>query len=233
MFPFYYHVIDDFFDYNTAKKIESEFPDYNSDVWFQYNNPIEKKKACNNWYFFKEEIYKTFCHLNSYEFIEKIKDITGIKVLYPDIGLHGGGMHISGRDDKLNIHLDYSIHPKLKLQRKLNLIVYMSENWDTEWGGNLEFWTHDHDKNKPRECGKKINNIFNRAVLFDTTQNSWHGYPEPLSCPIDRHRKSLAVYYLTDLSEEIDKRERALYAPYKDQDQDPEVLDLIQKRVNL
>ena len=63
-------------------------------------------------------------------FIEKIKSITGITDLYPDYGLHGGGWHMHGTGGNLNVHKDYSVHPKLGLRRKLNLIVYLSEDWN-------------------------------------------------------------------------------------------------------
>lgn len=232
-YPFYHKIIDNFLDENLAKKISREFPDYSSSCWFEYNNPLENKKSCNNWYFFSPETYKIFDYLNSEEFISKIQEITGIKKLYPDIGLHGGGLHIHGRGGKLNIHLDYSIHPKLKLQRKLNLILYLSENWNCAWGGGLEFWSHDYDKNRPKEKIKTVENIFNRVVLFDTTQNSWHGFADPLTCPIGTYRKSIAVYYLTDPSEETDSRPRALYAPTKEQENDENILNLIQERAKL
>ena len=232
-YPFYYQVIDNFLDIKRAKNISQEFPDYNSPAWFQYNNPLEIKSTCNNWYYFGSETYKTFAHLNSPEFIQKLQDITGIKTLYPDIGLHGGGLHIHGTGGKLNVHLDYSIHPKLKLQRKLNLIIYLTEDWNAEWGGNLEFWSHNQAKNRPENRMVTIDNTFNRAVLFDTTQNSWHGFPEPLTCPENTYRKSLAVYYLTEPPEGTDQRPRARYAPYKEQETNPEILKLIEERVNL
>ena len=133
----------------------------------------------------------------------------------------------------MNVHLDYSIHPKLKLQRKLNLIIYLEENWNLEWGGNLELWSHNQEKNKPHKKIVTIDNIFNRAILFDTTQNSWHGFPDPLTCPKGKYRKSLAVYYLTDPPEEVDKRPRALYAPTEEQENNPEILNLIKERVKL
>jgi hypothetical protein len=231
--PFYHEVIDNFLDLEQAIKISQEFPDYNSDCWFSYNNPLENKKSCNNWYVFGTETYKTLTYLNSPEFIKKLQEITGIERLYPDIGLHGGGLHIHGRDGKLNVHLDYSIHPKLKLQRKLNLIIYLAENWNNDWGGGLELWSHNEENNKPKRKEVTVDNIFNRAVLFDTTQNSWHGFPEPLSCPENAYRKSLAVYYLTDPPEGTDQRPRALYAPTKEQEKDLEVLELIQQRVKL
>ncbi len=231
--PFYHQIIDNFFNQEQAKRISQEFPEYNSDIWFCYNNPLENKKTCNNWYQFGPEIYKTLTMLNSKEFIKQLQKITGISKLYPDIGLHGGGLHIHGTGGKLNVHLDYSIHPKLKLQRKLNLIIYLEEDWNTEWGGNLEFWSHNKEKNKPDKRFVTIDNAFNRAVLFDTTQNSWHGFPEPLTCPEGKYRKSLAVYYLTDPPEGTDQRPRALYAPTKEQENDPEILKLIQERVKL
>lgn len=230
--PFYYHIIDNFLEEKTAIKISKEFPQYNSDVWFCYDNPLENKKSCNNWYYFGPETYKTLSFLNSSEFIQKLQELTGISRLYPDIGLHGGGLHIHGTGGKLNIHLDYSIHPKLKLQRKLNLIIYLTEDWNPEWGGNLEFWSHNKENNKPDKRFITINNIFNRAVLFDTTQNSWHGFPEPLTCPDDKYRKSLAVYYVTDPPEGVEMRFRALYSPTKEQENNSEILHLIETRKN-
>ena len=232
-FPFYYHIIDNFFNQEQAKTISKEFPNYDSDIWYCYNNPLENKKTCNNWYQFGPETYKTLTMLNSKEFIKQLQKITGISKLYPDIGLHGGGLHIHGRGGKLNVHLDYSIHPKLKLQRKLNLIVYLEEDWNPEWGGNLELWSHDKERNRPDKKFVTVDNVFNRAVLFDTTQNSWHGFPEPLTCPEGKYRKSLAVYYLTDPPEGTDPRPRALYAPTKEQESNPEILRLIEERVKL
>jgi Rps23 Pro-64 3,4-dihydroxylase Tpa1-like proline 4-hydroxylase len=232
-FPFYHQIIDNFFNQEQAKLISKEFPDYNSDIWYCYNNPLENKKTCNNWYQFGPETYKTLTMLNSKEFIKQLQKITGISKLYPDIGLHGGGLHIHGIGGKLNVHLDYSIHPKLKLQRKLNLIIYLEEDWNPKWGGNLELWSHNKEKNKPDKRFVTIDNVFNRAVLFDTTQNSWHGFPEPLTCPEGKYRKSLAVYYLTDPSEETNQRPRALYAPTKEQESNPEILKLIEERVKL
>ena len=232
-YPFDYFVIDGFLTKDKIDKISREFPDYNSDVWYCYNNALENKKTCNSWYYFGPETYQLLHCLNSDSFISRLKEITGIQNLYPDIGLHGGGLHIHGRGGKLNVHLDYSIHPKLKLQRKINLILYLSNEWDSKWGGSLEFWSHDEKLNKPKERVVSIENSFNRAVIFDTTQNSWHGFPEPITCPEGRYRKSLAVYYLTDPPEKVDKRQRALYAPSKDQENDPQILNFIKERATL
>ena len=66
-------------------------------------------------------------------------------------GLHGGGWHLHARGGKLNVHLDYSVHPKLHLERRLNLIVYLAQGWDPAWGGALGLWTHDADRTSTPE----------------------------------------------------------------------------------
>ena len=228
--PFDLWVIDNFLDLELANKLSDDFLDYNSSNWFNYNSPLENKKTCNNWYFFPSTTYKFIAYLNSPEFINYISHLTEIKNLYPDTGLHGAGWHIHGKGGKLNVHFDYSIHPKLELQRKLNIIIYLTKDWDPLWGGNLEFWSHDTKLNQPKEKVKIIENVFNRAVIFDTTQNSWHGFADPLTCPEHIQRKSIAMYYLCEPPKQVDQRKRALYAPSKDQVNDPEIEKLIKKR---
>jgi Rps23 Pro-64 3,4-dihydroxylase Tpa1-like proline 4-hydroxylase len=228
--PFPHIVIDNFLDKKLAKELSKEFPNYEDNTWFFYNNPLENKKANNSWTLFPSTTYKFFHYLNSVEYIENLKQSFNIKNLYPDHGLHGAGWHIHGRGGKLNIHLDYSIHPKLKLERKLNLILYLTENWNPSWGGNLEFWDHDPLTHRPSKLSKVIENKFNRAVIFDTTQNSWHGFASPLTCPENVYRKSIAMYYLTDPKENTDNRSRALYSPNEEQKNNPEIEELILKR---
>jgi Rps23 Pro-64 3,4-dihydroxylase Tpa1-like proline 4-hydroxylase len=229
--PFQYFVIDNFFEESIAEMLSGEFPEYTSDKWFSYNNPLEVKKTINNWYEFPPETYKFFTYLNSNFFVEQVKKLTGTNNLYCDQGLHGAGWHIHGQGGKLNLHLDYEIHPKLDLLRKYNLIIYLSKDWNPDWGGNLEFWSHDEKNNSPKERKSVVECKFNRAVLFDASQNSWHGFPDPINCPLDKYRKSIAMYYLTDIPNNIQNRKRARYSPSENQKNDPKVLSLIEKRM--
>jgi len=228
--PFDHWIIDDFFPPDKAQRITENFPAYDDERWYFYENAIENKKTLQHWLRFPPEIYQTLQDLCSNDFIETIKSMTGIKNLYPDYGLHGGGLHMHGRGGNLNIHKDYSIHPRLKLQRKLNLIVYMSNDWDFTWGGGLELWSNNPKTNRPKELVKTVEPKFNRAVLFDTTQNSWHGLPKPLTCPEGKYRKSLAVYYLTDVDENTEERYRALFVPTEEQLTDLEIVKLCKER---
>lgn len=232
--PFRHVVVDNFFKPEIADFLYKEFPAYNSDVWnAHYNNPLENKKACDHWTKFPPTTYKVFNYLCSNKFKHVVEYLTGHPEVQPDIGLHGGGLHAHARSGKLNIHLDYSIHPKLDLERHYNLIVYLTPNWDTAWGGGLELWSHDAETNSPKECITTVENKFNRAVLFDTTQNSWHGLPAELNCPDNEIRRSLAMYYVTEPTKDAPLRPRAKYAPYGEQSQDQQVLDFIEKRQQL
>ena len=230
--PFEYFILDNFISHENALKLSKEFLPFDSPHWYDYDNPLEVKKTCNNWYHFPPMTYSFFKELNT-DMCEVIRDFVEVDELYPDMGLHGGGWHIHGRGGKLNIHLDYAIHPKLGLKRQYNLIYYLTQDWDPNWGGNLEFWSHDEATNKPKEKIKTIDNVFNRAVIFNTAQNSWHGFSEPINCPEGIYRKSIATYYLTTASPGTPNRQRALYAPTKEQENDKEVLNLIKKRVKL
>ena len=231
--PFDHCVIDNFFEKAIANQLEDEFPAFESDVWHKYNNEIEVKKVCNDWNAFPKLTYQVFNFLNSNEFIELLSvNILDKNKLFSDVGLNGGGWHIHKRGGKLNTHLDYSLHPKLGLQRKLNIIIYLNSKWEKEWDGKLGLWSNESDT-KPGNLAKEIEPKFNRAILFDTTQNSWHGLPNPVKCPENEHRKSLAVYYLCEPPENINKRGKALFAPTSSQENNEEVLELIKKRSNI
>lgn len=215
-----------------ASELNSEFPDYNSDVWYSYKNKIEDKKALNDWNKFPECTYKLFTYLISKEFVGVLSDMLGV-TLYSDPGLHGGGWHMHGNGGKLNPHLDYNIHPKLGLQRKINLIIYLCEKWDDTWGGHFGLWEHNAITKRPGKLAKEISVGFNKAVIFDTTQNSWHGLSREVVAPENNYRKSLAVYYLCAPSLGTENRGRALFAPTESQIGDPFIEELIQKRAQV
>ena len=230
--PYHHAVIDDFFKPDVARQLSDDFPDYADPVWRPYNNAIENKKLLNHWDKFPSMTYQVVSYLNSPQFIENLTQLTSIPDLQNDMGLSGGGWHAHSNEGKLNVHLDYSLHPKLQLERRLNLIVYLTPDWESEWGGALQLWSHDAEANKPKQCEAAVDCLFNRAVLFDTTMNSWHGLPEKLRCPDVVIRRSLAVYYLTPPRVGASSRGKALFAPHGEQANDPEVLELIAKRSN-
>jgi len=229
--PYRHVVIDGFFTDAFARVLAREFPAGESAVWHQYANALEQKRTCNNWNAFGPATYRAFSFLNSAHFVELLRLTIGADYpLYADHGLHGGGLHAHGPSGKLNVHLDYEVHPKTGLQRKLNLLVYLNPDWQEEWGGHLGLYESNPIQLSPGALAKSIVPVFNRAVLFETP-GAWHGLPEPICCPPDQARKSLAVYYMTDVAREAG-RTRALFAPTPEQAGDAEVLSLIERRAN-
>lgn len=227
--PFDYCIIDNFLEESFAKKVSSEFFDFSSTTYNgTYDNEIELKKTCNIWDKFLENTYKLLFALNSTEIVNIISYATGVN-LYPDFGLHGGGQHIHPPGGKLNPHLDYNLHPKIGLQRKINLLIYLTPDWKSEWGGEFGMWSSDKNDN-PKELHTTIVPQFNRAIIFDTTQNSWHGLASVVKCPHNKSRNSIAAYYLCKPPKNTSDRKRALFTPTKEQQTDNKILDLIERR---
>ena len=229
--PFNHVIIDNFFEPEVANKIAEEFPPHGSIVWtVSYNNPIEVKKACSHWDRFPKTIYEAIFYLCGNDFVNSLVDLTGNKNIRADYGLNGGGMHSHASGGKLNVHQDYSVHPKIPYKRNYNIIVYMTPNWNPNWGGSLSLWSHDEITNKPKQVEKNVDCMFNRAVIFDTTQNSWHGLPEKVTCPPYLARRSLAVYYISDINEDTSKRSRAYFVPHAEQKENPEIVKFCEER---
>src|SRR5690606_32732819 len=125
-------------------------------------------------------------------FLKKMEQITGIHDIIPDEQLFGGGLHQSVKGAFLDIHVDFNIHETTGYHRRMNAIVFMNKNWKKEYNGFLELW--DMKKNKQLEY---VSPDFNKCVVFETNEVSFHGHPKPLNTPNDISRKSLAVYYYT------------------------------------
>lgn len=133
-----------------------------------------------------------FHFFNSRPFLAFVEGLTAIPGLIPDPYFAGGGYHETGPGGKLGIHADFRLNERLALHRRVNVIVYLNETWDDAWGGKLELWSRDMAARV-----KEIAPIFNRAVVFNTDETSYHGHPEPLACPADTPRRSIALFYYT------------------------------------
>jgi len=185
-------VIDNFLDENTARNVLEEFPVPDASWWF-YNNPIEVKYTMDHLDAAKMPmICQVYQKLQSQDTVQLIRRITHIPDLESDPYLHGAGLHYHPRGGKLDMHLDYSVHPFTGKERRLNIILYLNPLWKEEYGGHIELW--DSAFTGPQ---KRVLPAFNRAILFQTSDISYHGMPHPLTCPPEEGRKSLAIYYVS------------------------------------
>ena len=227
--PFPYAVIDNFFKTDIAHKLEKEFPDYNDKNLHEYKNYCEVKKTSNSWNLFPPLTYKIFSLLNSSKITDYIANKLRLTKVFPDYGLHGGGWHLMSHKGRLNPHLDYFIHPKASLQRKFNLIVFLSKGWKKNWGGETCFYYQNKNNNKvPGTISTKIYPKFNRAIFFDVSKNSWHGVLQPKKKVT---RNIMAVYYLINPpKKDSSERKKALYAPTEKQKSNKKILNFIKLR---
>ncbi|MGI8950694.1 MAG: 2OG-Fe(II) oxygenase [Chitinophagaceae bacterium] len=191
--PFPNIYFDDFFIPEKLKEVLNEFPDLTKNADLKYNDANQIKLASKGEYRFGERTKDFMHYLNSQPFLEFLSVLTGIENLIPDPYFEGGGCHQIQRGGMLKIHADFNKNPKTKLDRRLNVLVYLNEDWKEEYGGNFELWDREM-----KGCKKKILPLFNRMAIFSTTSTSYHGHPNPLNCPEGRSRKSIALYYYTN-----------------------------------
>lgn len=192
--PYPFGFFDNFLEPEAARAAMNAFPGVKDDGWIHYVHVNEKKHGLNKMDMIPADLQEVIKALNSDEFVAALSNLTGIPNLKPDPSLEGGGLHQSKRGGFLNIHADFTVHPhKRHWRRRVNVLVYLNENWLPEYRGELELWTRDM-----KECAQKILPVFNRCAIFNTDEDSFHGLPEPIQCPEGMTRKSIALYYFTE-----------------------------------
>lgn len=191
--PFPHIVLDNFLPEPVLENILQEFPDVKASGWRKSERTTEKKLDSFPELDMGDETRFLLYQLNSSIFISFLEKLTGISGIIPDPHFQGGGLHQIERGGLLKIHADFNKHRKMNIDRRLNLLIYLNKNWQEEYGGHFELWNRDMTV-----CEKKILPIFNRCVIFSTSDFSYHGHPEPLNCPEEMTRKSLALYYYSN-----------------------------------
>jgi hypothetical protein len=191
--PFPHVVIDDFLPEGVLESVLEEFPKPGAIDWQRFDAPSEKKLAAASELQMGPATRSLLHQLNSSIFIDFLEALTGIQGIIPDPHFVGGGLHQIERGGFLKLHVDFNRHRRLNLDRRLNLLLYLNKDWREEYGGHLQLW----DKDLTR-CYERILPIFNRFAIFTTTDFSYHGHPDPLTCPEGWSRKSLALYYYSN-----------------------------------
>jgi Rps23 Pro-64 3,4-dihydroxylase Tpa1-like proline 4-hydroxylase len=191
--PYPHVVFDNFFNPELIDLVLAEFPKPNAIRWQSFDNAAEIKLASAAETNFGPATRLLMYHLNSITFLEFLGQVTGIDNLISDPRFEGGGLHQIVRGGKLGVHADFNKHRHYNLDRRLNLLLYLNKDWREEYGGHLELWDRDMTK-----CQAKVLPIFNRVMVFGTTDFTFHGHPDPLQCPEGMTRKSLALYYFSN-----------------------------------
>jgi 2OG-Fe(II) oxygenase superfamily len=190
--PFPHIVLESFLANDRVERAAQAFPSLDELPWYVYDNAFERKFAYDK----PADMPQTLCdllwELNSLSFVAFLEELTGISDLVADDSFRGGGLHCVARGGRIDVHADFNIHPVTGLHRRLNAILFLNKDWRPEYGGELELWNRDMSM-----CVERILPTFNRMVIFDVTDTSFHGHPEPLRTPEGVLRKSMAWYYYT------------------------------------
>ncbi len=202
---FPYAVIDDFLPEPIIRAALTEFPSSTASSWKRTPYAHQREKLA------MESGIPASCKvvldaLNSRPFLDQLQIATGIRGLQSDADLVGGGLHQIEADGFLNVHVDFNFHPRKRLHRRMNLLVYLNPEWDDAWEGHLELWDMDQKRRLERVAPK-----LNRAVLFETNEVSFHGHPKPLKTPRGVYRRSMALYYYTESREHVAPEHNTLY----------------------
>lgn len=193
--PFKHVSIDNFFDDELAIKFMSSFPPLSDEIWEKQNDvdiEIKYRSKFTSEFDIPDELLPAFRIFNSGIFLKAVSDLFEIPKLMPDPYYTGGGLNVTEKGGLLDVHVDGNYHDASGLNRRINVILYLNPGWQDGWGGEFGLYNEDGTK-----LIKKIAPIFNRLVIFDTHDKSFHGLPDPLNFPPNQNRKSIILYYYT------------------------------------
>lgn len=185
--PFPHAVFHDMLRIEPSAMRSFPGPDWPS--WTALGDAYQLRKfSCSNIQAIPEPFRALIHELSGPAFLRLLEKLTGIGKLIPDPYLKGGGLHLSGPGGVLAPHTDFHLYEPLALYRRINVLVYLNEDWEESYGGCLEL-------GEPGKPGKTVVPRWGTAMIFTTDNRSVHGFPKPIA--EGRWRKSIALYYYT------------------------------------
>ena len=213
--PFRHACIDGFLEPDIAEQALADFPGFDSEAARNEFGEVGRKAVNTD----LPKISPFYARLSEYlvseTFMEQMSALTGIPGLKPDINQYGGGTHENLDGQSLDPHVDFNYDMTTGRHRRINLLIYLNKDWDEAWGGNIALHSNPRDPDTDESVAYTPD--FNRAVLFETNEYSWHGFRRieiPKDAPT-RSRKCLSIYLYTDTrpEEEIAPPHGTFYVP--------------------
>lgn len=195
--PFPHVVIDNFFDAERAEQLLADFPPFDPANARSDFGGIGRKAAIADIRKISPFYAAVYDYLASREFLDFVAEATGIPDLIHDELMFGGGTHENLEGQDLDPHVDFNFIEDRQLHRRLNLLLYLNKEWDVSWGGCLELHTNPR---RPKENQiQVVAPLFNRCVIFETSERSWHGFQQIRLPEGKKHlsRKLLSIYLYT------------------------------------
>ena len=195
--PFKHVVIEDFFESAFAERLLQDFPHFDARLARNEMGNVGGKAVQTNIRAISPAYEELYAIIGGRAFLDFVSRLTGIPDLILDPKMYGGGAHDNQHGQELDPHVDFNYDEARQLHRRLNLIVYMNKEWRIEWGGALEI--HSNPRRPEENIVRSYGPLFNRCVMFETNEYSWHGFPRIHLPPEKRHlsRKSISIYLYT------------------------------------
>lgn len=195
--PFRHVAIENFLEPEACENLLKDFPAFDPEKARNEMGDIGGKAVFEKVSGISPFYASFYRYINSQEFLDRMSDLTGIPDLMADATLFGGGTHDNRHGQSLDVHIDFNIDERRMLHRRVNLLIYLNKEWDETWGGNIEL--HSDPRNPQINEVKSWMPLFNRAVIFETNEYSWHGF-ERINLPAEKKelsRKSFSIYLYT------------------------------------
>jgi 2OG-Fe(II) oxygenase superfamily len=207
--PFKHIILDDALDPELLERVCREIPRIDDDTWVSENDERIKQFNHRSPVSLALGASELVNLLHSAAFLYFLSEVTGIWDLLPDPYLQGASYHIVPRGGFFAVHVDRNVAYSTGLVRRLALMLYLNKGWKTEFGGQFELWNETGTQRV-----KSVEPVFNRCLIFEVTDTSYHGLPVPVACPPGQTRNSFAVYYHTVAKPgEGEKAHSSVYAP--------------------
>jgi hypothetical protein len=196
--PFKHSYLHGFLDPDVAEALLREFPAFDREKAINEYGEVGRK-AVNTCLSGIGPTYKAFYdYLFSEEFLTAMSAISGIPDLIGDATLYGGGTHENLNGQELDPHVDFNFVRGGGAHRRMNLLIYLNKNWRPDWGGAIEVHSNPRDPDNDQVVAYNVD--FNKALLFETSEHSWHGFQRICLPPelVGTHsRKCLSIYLYT------------------------------------
>ncbi|MEM9231918.1 MAG: 2OG-Fe(II) oxygenase [Pseudomonadota bacterium] len=189
--PYHHICIDNFLPMDVIDQVRTDLSSL-PEAARSFNAAEEKLKSQYNPDRLPDYSRHLFQAFNSRGFVLFLEQMTGIKGLIPDPYFVGAGIHKTLNGGYLNIHADFNVHKQMRVERRLNVLIYVNPEWRPEWGGSFEVWDTDMTTKMASFAPTE-----NRMVCFSTGSDTFHGNPEPVNHPDGLPRQSIALYYYT------------------------------------
>lgn len=208
--PYHHICLDDFLPMNIIEKVRADLADM-PEAERSFDAAQERFKSQYNPDRLPEYSRALFHAFNSRPFLLFLEEMTGIPGLIPDPYFVGAGIHKTLTGGHLDIHADFNLHPHMKVERRLNILIYLNPEWKEEYGGSFEIWENDMSKKVASFAPTE-----NRMCCFSTGSDTFHGNPEPVNHPDGLPRQSIALYYYTATWDESRVRHSTIFKPRPD-----------------